>query len=328
VRIFRRIEEMTTRQTIESFLDAALPELAGKLDIHAHARDKVAADFAAAESQAPSSLQTTQGAIARTLERKLRTNAPHSSASYNEGCKDVRMDLLGSSPTQVLANAQYDSYKPENRKSESEMGKTPYDAALLWKGVQADLKQELPQPSYETWIAPCKVVSVESGKVTLAVESEFNRDLIAKRWQRDIAQRFSILADEPMKVLFVVDQSLYPVVKAASQKPQAQAPKTERPQYPMAAHQNPNNCPRVAALLERYGDMRQVILKAPLFKTPCTPEAEGGWGLGVGALIKAGKDYTLERVIWAMEQAKSYRGAKTRGAVFYHALRNGWETDR
>jgi hypothetical protein len=322
---------MNTRQTIESLLDAALPELAGKLDIRAHARDKVAkvaADFAAAESQASSSLKAIQGAIAHTPERNLRTNDPHSSSSYNEGCKDVRMDLLGSSPTQAFANAQYDSYKPENRKSESEMAQTPYDAELLWKGVQAELKQELPQPSYETWIAPCKLVSIESGKVTLAVESEFNRDLIAKRWQRDIAQRFSIQADEPMKVAFVVDQSLYPVVISAPQALQAEAPKTERPKYPMAAHQNPTNCPRIAGLLERYGDMRQVILKAPLFKTPCTPETEGGWGLGAGALIKAGKDYTLERVIWAMEQAKNYRGAKTRGAVFYHALRNGWETDR
>ena len=323
---------MTTRQTIESFWDANLPELVGELDLHAHARGKVAANFAAAENQAPSLLQGTQGAIARTPERNLRPNAPILRGSYpvrmNEGCKDVRMDLLGSSPTQVFANAQYDSYKLENRKSGSKTAQMPYDAAFLWKGVQAELKQELPQPSYETWIAPCKLVSIESGKVTLAVESEFNRDLIAKRWQRDIAQRFSILADAPMNVVFVADQSLFPVVKPASQTLQPDLSQAKRPKYPMAAHQNPTNCPRVATLLERYGDMRQVILKAPLFKTPCTPEQEGGWGLGAGALIKAGKDYTLERVIWAMEQAKNYRGAKTRGAVFYHALRNGWETDR
>ena len=99
-------------------------------------------------------------------------------------------------------------------------------------------------------------------------------------------------------------------------------------QSPWAKYQNPTNSPVVANLLDRYGDMRGVILKSPIFQAPCTPVRDGGWGISVGAMINAGKEYTLERVILAIAQTKAYRGANDRGKFFYHVLRKGLETDR
>lgn len=103
---------------------------------------------------------------------------------------------------------------------------------------------------------------------------------------------------------------------------------TPNPKYPLAAYQNPTNNPTVALLLERYGDMRGIFTKHPLFLKMVKPEEEGGWGVGLGGLINLGKQYGLERVLRAAKEAREYVGATSRGAVFNHAVRNGLEAGK
>jgi len=98
--------------------------------------------------------------------------------------------------------------------------------------------------------------------------------------------------------------------------------------FPLARFQNPSNNPEVALLLERYGDLRQVILQSSIFKTPCAKVEDGGWGTGVGGLITLAKQYGLERVLWAVRETKNYRGAREPGKYFSHILRKGLEAGR
>lgn len=92
--------------------------------------------------------------------------------------------------------------------------------------------------------------------------------------------------------------------------------------------QNPAENPEVAMLLERYGDIRGVMTDHPLFRRIQKPLDEGGWGTGLAGLIWLAKEFGLERVLWAARQAKDYQGARDRGAVFNHAVRNGLEVSR
>jgi hypothetical protein len=81
--------------------------------------------------------------------------------------------------------------------------------------------------------------------------------------------------------------------------------------------------PEVQVLLAKYGDMRGVFVGWKLFQKPLTPVSEGGWGIGLGAMINAGKTHGLERVVMAVRQAQAYIGANDRGKLFFHILRKG-----
>jgi len=61
---------------------------------------------------------------------------------------------------------------------------------------------------------------------------------------------------------------------------------------------------------------------------PCAKVEEGGWGTGVGGLIALAKEYTLERVLWAVRETKAYRGTREPGKYFNHIVRKGLEADQ
>lgn len=102
---------------------------------------------------------------------------------------------------------------------------------------------------------------------------------------------------------------------------------TNGEKYPLAKLQNPTNNPEVAHLLDLYGDIRGVMLKHPFFKRIQKPIAEGGWGTNLAGLIYLAKTYGLERVLWAAKAAKQYQGARDKGSIFNHAVRNGMEKE-
>lgn len=324
---------MSTRQNFESFLAADLSQLAGKLDINAAGRKARRGQQATGQAQALSPLAPSQRTNAHAPERNLKkTNDLHSSRILEE-CKDVRMYLNSSPTTQAVTSLI--SYKPQKTDSEQVFSPPSPKLERFWSKVQAELKQKLPLASYETWIAPCKLVSAEPGQAIIAVESEFNRTQITKRWLDTLITCISMLAQKPVQVKVVVAPHLFPEAESA-QPPQStnqQAAQTsgspsQKAQFPLAAYQNPTNCPRVASLLERYGDMRQVILKSPMFRDAITPEAKGGWGIGVGAMIKAGKEFGLARLLYALEHTKAKLGANTLGGTFYYYLRNDFDPKR
>ena len=266
-------------------------------------------------------------------ERNLKqTNDLHPSWIL-EGGKDVRMCLNSSPSTQAVISLI--SYKPQKPDLGQEFSPSSSKLERFWAKAQAKLKQALPLASYETWIAPCKLVSAEPGQAIIAVATEFNRTQITRRWLDTLTSCISTLAQKPVQVKVVVAPNLFPETESAQPTQstnQPSAPSTGNPslkaQFPLAAHQNPTNCPRVASLLERYGDMRQVIMKCPMFREAITPEVKGGWGIGVGAMIKAGKEFGLARLLYALEHTKAKLGANSKGGTFYYYLRNDFDPKR
>ncbi len=66
-----------------------------------------------------------------------------------------------------------------------------------WEAVQEVLKSQLTAPSFETWVAPLKVLHVQSDQITLETTSAFNRDWILKHYREQIARAFASILDLP-----------------------------------------------------------------------------------------------------------------------------------
>lgn len=324
---------MSARENFESLMAADLTRLAGRLDINTPGGKARRSQQATGQTQALSPVAQSQRADAPAHERNLKkTNDRHSSWILEE-CKDVRMCLSSVNSTQAVTSLI--SYKPQKPDSESSTCAASPKLERFWSSVQAQLKQTLPLVSYETWIAPCKLVSAQPGHAIIAVASEFNRLQITKRWLETLTHCISTLAKKPVQVKVVVAPELFPEAERAqlSQLTERQAVQTSstdnlKRQFPMGAYQNPTRCPKVASLLERYGDMRQVILKSQLFRDAITPETKGGWGIGVGAMIQAGKVFGLARLLYALEHTKAKRGANSLGGTFFYYLRHDFDPKR
>jgi len=245
-----------------------------------------------------------------------------------EDWKVERLDGSISCSTQAVTSMI--SYKAQNEEFSESIQTHPMDLPALWAKAQEQLKTDLGTPAYETWLKPCRIDSLDGNTVTLATGSEFNRNIIHKRYGTALKQVFSALLNQAVTLRIVVDPTLaiFPSCETETHtKPTTGTTPFTSSQYPLARFQNPTNNPEVAILLEQYGDLRQVILKSPIFKVACAKMEEGGWGTGVGGLITLAKQYTLERVLWAIRETKAYRGTREPGKYFNHIVRKGLESD-
>jgi len=245
--------------------------------------------------------------------------------------EDWKIERLENFACSTQAINSMSSYKAQNGKSSADVHQNHLNTDAFWTEVQEKLKVELSAPAYETWLKPCRLDSLEGNTLTLATGSDFNRNIITKRYGLALKQVFSALLGQAVTVRIVVDPALdispSPETQA-DMKPAKDTSHSVTAKYPLARFQNPTNNPEVAILLEQYGDLRQVILKSPIFKVPCAKVEEGGWGTGVGGLIALAKEYTLERVLWAVRETKAYRGTREPGKYFNHIVRKGLEADQ
>jgi chromosomal replication initiator protein len=76
----------------------------------------------------------------------------------------------------------------------------------LWLGIQQQLQQQLNAPSFEIWIRPLQLLSVnlEAGQVTLATSSEFNRGYIKNHYHATLQKAFSEALNTPMALQWQV----------------------------------------------------------------------------------------------------------------------------
>lgn len=74
----------------------------------------------------------------------------------------------------------------------------------LWQKVQALLKERMSQPSFETWISPLHLAAVAGEAVTLEAESEFNRELILRRYKAELKAAFAQALGHGVDVLVIV----------------------------------------------------------------------------------------------------------------------------
>jgi hypothetical protein len=245
-----------------------------------------------------------------------------------EDWKIERLERKNLSPTQVTSSMS--SYKPQIPSEKSSGLAIVLALETFWGHLQDTLQAKMSGPTFTTWIAPCRFVSVDETTIKLAVPSDFSRVIIHQRYREVITQAAEALLGWPVALRLVVDKSLDSASPAPSalkveNKPTPQASQTVKREYPLAKFQNPTNNPEVALLLEKYGDIRGVMKNHPFFKRIQKPVEEGGWGTDLGGLIYFAKEYTLERVLWAAKAAKDYQGAENRGSIFTHAIKKGLE---
>lgn len=331
-------------------------------------RQTIEPDSGVQKSQPDNVAATLLGASnTRTCESGNSTESSHESGSREIG--DWKIGRLENFDQSTQADALLCSYKPQKSDFSS---KNPVNAdgeVLAWDAILRLLSTSLSAPVFSTWIAPCHFTSLTNGVLSLAVESEFSRDIIAKRYRPNIEAAAQIVLGVPTKLRLLVDEALaartqpeapiatsipykqprfsgepiqqaelvddaletlkHPAATEASLQTKPVEPYVSpviNPKYPLARFQNPTNNPKVAMLLEKYGDIRGVMKNHPFFKRIQRPEAEGGWGTDLGGLIYLCKQYTLERVLWAAKQANEYQGVHTsRGATFNHIVRKGLE---
>ena len=245
-----------------------------------------------------------------------------------EDWKVERLD--GSASCSTQANTSMISYKAQNEEFSESIQPHPLDLPALWAKAQEQLKANVGTAAYETWLKPCRPESLDRNTITLAASSDFNQNIITRRYGTALKEAFSSLLDQAVSVRIVVDPALEAPLSLETPVNPKSATETAPSlniKYPLARFQNPTNNPEVAILLEQYGDLRQVILKSPIFKVPCAKVEDGGWGTGVGGLITLAKQYTLERVLWAIRETKAYRGTREPGKYFNHIVRKGLESD-
>jgi chromosomal replication initiator protein len=101
------------------------------------------------------------------------------------------------------------------------------DLESLWQAAQEILKGRMSQPSFETWIVPLQIEAADAKTITLQAESDFNRDLILKRYRAELKETFAEVLGRPMEVVVVVVE---PTVVQAEDAEAAEASTRELPQ--------------------------------------------------------------------------------------------------
>ncbi|MEM0950802.1 MAG: chromosomal replication initiator protein DnaA [Cyanobacteria bacterium P01_H01_bin.74] len=81
----------------------------------------------------------------------------------------------------------------------------PEKQAVLWQAVQDELKTCMPLPGFETWISPLVLSEISNGTVYLQTDSEFNRDLILKRYRSLIEDAFKNHLNQPVALQISVE---------------------------------------------------------------------------------------------------------------------------
>lgn len=77
----------------------------------------------------------------------------------------------------------------------------------VWESVQAALRAKMSQPSFETWMSPLTVDSLDGKVVTLIAESDFNREQILKRYRTELKDAFSDALGQAIDVKIIVESS-------------------------------------------------------------------------------------------------------------------------
>mgnify|MGYP003940890567 CR=1 FL=1 len=265
-----------------------------------------------------------------SVEQDLGLQARFAEGKSIEDWKIERLENFVCSTQVVTSMNSYKAQKTENSWANA-MASTSGEA--LWQAVQQLLQSELSLAVYETWIAPCRLESIDHQMVTLATSTDFSVSIIDRRYGSAIRQAFNQVLGQPIRLRYQVVPELEPpkprqtsaVTSGAITFSAPNTAQVVQPEYPLARLQNPTNNQQVALLLERYGDIRGVMKNHPFFQRIQLPVDEGGWGTDLAGLIYFAKEYTLERVLWAAKQAKEYQGSRSRGAVFTHAVRKGLE---
>jgi chromosomal replication initiator protein len=170
------------------------------------------------------------------------------------------------------------------------------EAQAVWLNVQNLLKASLSQPSFETWISPLSILALKADRVTLQAESEFNRELILKRYRDDLKNAFLQVLGHAVELSVIVVESDIPLAEEALGETAAELP--SRPWTPRVTQSNLN--PRYTFEAFVVGQHNRFCHAAALAvaETPAQSYNPffiyGGVGLGKTHLMQAVGHFALQ----------------------------------
>jgi chromosomal replication initiator protein len=100
---------------------------------------------------------------------------------------------------------------------------------LIWEKTLGLLRQELPKPSFDTWLKGTKACSFSDGRLTVEVPNEFARDWVEARYKEDLQRALQQVVGDNWEILFVIPQAEGPA-PAPRTIPEA-APAALNPKY-------------------------------------------------------------------------------------------------
>ena len=76
----------------------------------------------------------------------------------------------------------------------------------LWTKVVEDLRREIPESSFETWIAPVKVSSNSPGTLNLKVPNKFYQVWLSENYEEIIKSKATEVWGRPMELAYIVEE--------------------------------------------------------------------------------------------------------------------------
>ena len=77
----------------------------------------------------------------------------------------------------------------------------------FWENILEKLKKELSKDSFETWLAPTKLIDFANNTLTISVVNEFAKDWLESRYSNLIKSTIQNYLNVPVTLSFVVDQN-------------------------------------------------------------------------------------------------------------------------
>jgi chromosomal replication initiator protein len=98
----------------------------------------------------------------------------------------------------------------------------------LWQKVLEQLRDQLGNQNFETWIKPIRVREITDDEIGLEVPNKFFRDWLAEHFLKSIHESLSLLAHRSIKVSLSVNQKLQSGAVTPQKKPEREPPRVPR----------------------------------------------------------------------------------------------------
>ncbi len=78
----------------------------------------------------------------------------------------------------------------------------------IWQDVLSHLSKKLKKPSFDTWIRPTKLISIDDSYATIAVKNEFARNFISQSFMEPLQNALKEILAASLGLRLVVDESI------------------------------------------------------------------------------------------------------------------------
>ncbi|MGI6558946.1 MAG: chromosomal replication initiator protein DnaA [Limnochordia bacterium] len=101
---------------------------------------------------------------------------------------------------------------------------------LIWEKTLSLLRQDLPKPSFDTWLKGTRACSFSDGRLTVEVPNDFARDWVEARYKEDLQSALQQVVGDAWEIVLVVPKAEGAPPSAPKAAPEA-APAALNPKY-------------------------------------------------------------------------------------------------